>query len=220
MNVGSSDGTLIVTDGSTSLGTEQTKQFCGSLGKPCLEIDLGGTWALASRQVREWILETRPTVLNIAGPRESEAPGIQRRTYQFLSLVLPVSITSHSDCLNNMRHWDAIRWIVPFWYITGTLALFGSLFVVEQVSQAPIASALVFWSLVGLCCAFLVWKTMKFHDEQRNIMIARFGVGSLDALAAVEFSGANGWRTATFWFWLLMIAIAVFSLSTAVVFIL
>jgi len=60
---------------------------------------------------------------------------------------------------------------------------------------------------------------MKFHNEQRNIMIARFGVGSLDALAAVEFSGGNGWRTATFWFWLLMIAIAVFSLPTAVVFI-
>ena len=44
--------------------------------------------ATAITDVEQWLNETRPTVLNIAGNRESKAPGIQRQVERVLQAAL------------------------------------------------------------------------------------------------------------------------------------
>ncbi|MFY2826060.1 putative molybdenum carrier protein [Ruegeria sp. MALMAid1280] len=75
-NVASSDATLIFVDGSTSPGTQQTIAFAEEAGKPHLVVDVRDGTATCARKVREWLQSTPATVLNIAGPRASEAPQI------------------------------------------------------------------------------------------------------------------------------------------------
>jgi hypothetical protein len=39
-------------------------------------------------KIRQWIVQQRVGVLNVAGPRESQAPGIQAKTKALLSRLL------------------------------------------------------------------------------------------------------------------------------------
>jgi hypothetical protein len=56
------------------------------LGKPCLTVDLAaGAYPAA---VRAWLVQRRVTVLNVAGPRESQAPGIAAPASALLRAVL------------------------------------------------------------------------------------------------------------------------------------
>lgn len=75
-NVASGDATLVFVDGSTSKGTEQTVKFARDARKPLLVLDLREGVVLCARQLEAWLLSNSIDVLNIAGPRASEAPGI------------------------------------------------------------------------------------------------------------------------------------------------
>lgn len=90
LNVASSDATLIFVDGSSSPGTDQTIQFASDTGKPHLVVDLMNGIEPCARQVETWLLAISPSVLNIAGPRASEAPGIADQVTEVLrqNLVL------------------------------------------------------------------------------------------------------------------------------------
>lgn len=72
-NVRDSDATLVLTRrGVTSPGTALTVQVAEELGRPHLVADVAEVGA-----VREWFDGfAAPIVLDVAGPRESEAPGI------------------------------------------------------------------------------------------------------------------------------------------------
>lgn len=73
-NVKDSDATLILTRGEATGGTKYTLEQARALKKPYHIIDLKRTHSpLAALR---WLEAKRPVVLNIAGPRESEAPGI------------------------------------------------------------------------------------------------------------------------------------------------
>ena len=85
LNVGSSDATLILTDGSESPGTNYTHQVASELGKPVLRIALADKNRLETERVRQWVASIKPSVLNVAGPRESEAPGVYSKAFAFLS---------------------------------------------------------------------------------------------------------------------------------------
>ena len=90
-NVRDSDGTLVLAGGQTAGGTLLTVEACRDAGKPCLVIDLADEEALpaAVRAVREWIALSLPGgVLNVAGPRATEAPGVYERARVFLLAVL------------------------------------------------------------------------------------------------------------------------------------
>lgn len=53
--------------------------------KPVLPINVGETRAEdAAKVICSWIRQNRIRVLNIAGPRESQSPGIYRKCYQVL----------------------------------------------------------------------------------------------------------------------------------------
>ena len=73
-NVRDSDGTLIITRGRPRGGTALTVLLARRAGKPVLVVDLERGADLAG--VRAFLAENDVQTLNVAGPRESEAPGI------------------------------------------------------------------------------------------------------------------------------------------------
>jgi len=81
-NVADSDGTLILCRGKLAGGTSLTRRVAERLGKPCLVVDLAAP--TDASQVREWISRNELDVLNVAGPRESQAPGIQSAARAFV----------------------------------------------------------------------------------------------------------------------------------------
>jgi len=72
-NVLDSDATLILCRGRPSGGTDLTLRLARRHARPHLLVDLNEP-VLA--KVRRWLANIRPATLNVAGPRESQAPGI------------------------------------------------------------------------------------------------------------------------------------------------
>ena len=86
-NVLNSDGTLILIQGAPQGGTALTISLAEKLGRPYRIVDL---ILEPSRKpgIRVWGMQNRIRILNVAGPRESEAPGIYDRALQFLLQLL------------------------------------------------------------------------------------------------------------------------------------
>jgi hypothetical protein len=82
-----SDGTAILTTSAASPGTEFTRQVARRLGRPVY------LWQLDAPPVpdafRRWLRMHQIRTLNVAGPRESESPGIQAAAADWLRAVLP-----------------------------------------------------------------------------------------------------------------------------------
>ncbi|HEV8291845.1 MAG TPA: putative molybdenum carrier protein [Tepidisphaeraceae bacterium] len=77
LNVRDSDGTVIFTLGELRGGSLGTVEDCQALKKPYLVIDGKETEAQEARQLLgQFIGEGAIRVLNVAGPRASDAPGI------------------------------------------------------------------------------------------------------------------------------------------------
>lgn len=84
-NVVGSDATLILYEGRLKGGTLLTRRICRRLNKPHLCLRIADQ---RIDEVRGWLCEIKPHTLNVAGPRESTAPGIFDRSMQFLLAVL------------------------------------------------------------------------------------------------------------------------------------
>jgi hypothetical protein len=88
-NVLDSDGTLIISHGELTGGSEYTRQMAEKQGKPWMHIDANKTSVEAAFQViRAWVNGSQIKILNVAGPRASEDPKI----YGTVRKLLPVSI--------------------------------------------------------------------------------------------------------------------------------
>ncbi|MBF0409974.1 MAG: putative molybdenum carrier protein [Candidatus Riflebacteria bacterium] len=77
MNVRDSDATLIFSAGEPSGGTAMTVEFAVRENKPFLIID--STFYEpegASEHLHAWLIKIKPCVLNVAGPRLSQAPDV------------------------------------------------------------------------------------------------------------------------------------------------
>jgi hypothetical protein len=85
-NVRDSNGTLVLTRGTPSGGTALTIDLAARLGRPWLVVDLDHPPGLD--QVQSWLNDNRVTVLNVAGPRESDNPGIHEQAAAFLRLLI------------------------------------------------------------------------------------------------------------------------------------
>lgn len=88
-NVLDSDGTLILTRGKPKGGTALTVNLARAHKKFYLLIDLSAGEKVPL--VIDWGRVNRIRVLNIAGPRESEAPGIYDKAVCFLKKILKPS---------------------------------------------------------------------------------------------------------------------------------
>ena len=72
-NVLDADATLILCRGAPTGGTELTRQLAAAYGKPHLVVDLAQP--VDPDAIRRWLAEQGISVLNVAGPRESQWPG-------------------------------------------------------------------------------------------------------------------------------------------------
>jgi hypothetical protein len=86
-NVRDSDATLILYRGRVTGGTRLTQRICREIGKPSLSVSITYPEAAAERISRS-LNDVRPVILNVAGPRESNAVGIQAETCEMLRAVL------------------------------------------------------------------------------------------------------------------------------------
>jgi hypothetical protein len=85
-NVRDSDGTLVITRGRPRGGTALTVSLARRAGKPVMVANLEG--GASASEIRKFILSNEIRVLNVAGPRESEAPGIHDEAAALLREVL------------------------------------------------------------------------------------------------------------------------------------
>jgi len=85
-NVRDADATLILTRGPLAGGTALTAATAREMGKPFLVVDLTGSPDPAA--VAEWVRQRGVRDLNVAGPRESEAPGIYGEALAFVTALL------------------------------------------------------------------------------------------------------------------------------------
>ena len=85
-NIEASDGTLVLAWGPPMGGTALTLKLARRHHKPYFVVDLvhGGD----ALSVQEWGWTEKIRILNVAGPRESEAPRIHARAISFLKEVL------------------------------------------------------------------------------------------------------------------------------------
>ncbi len=87
-NVADSDGTLILTSGQPTGGTALTIEFCRERQKPNLALDLDEGPHRAIGEAVRWIVANSIETLNVAGPRESNVPGIGERARAVLRQTL------------------------------------------------------------------------------------------------------------------------------------
>jgi hypothetical protein len=85
-NVLDSDATLILYRGRIAGGTELTLRMARQHDRPHLVVDLDA--AVEPAEVHRWLEEQAVETLNIAGPRESQSPGIGEMAREFLRNVL------------------------------------------------------------------------------------------------------------------------------------
>ena len=91
-NVRDSQATLIIYHSIMGPGTSLTKQFCIQHEKEFLEVDLNRE--PDPEDIIKWLTRNEIEVLNIAGPRESQSPGIYNATMGFLNEVYNLMITA------------------------------------------------------------------------------------------------------------------------------
>ena len=88
-NVIDSDGTLIISHGKLTGGSEYTRDMAIRHGRPWLHLDLNKTKSSqAAKQIKHWLAEHEIQVLNVAGPRASKDPAIYTSTKDVLESAL------------------------------------------------------------------------------------------------------------------------------------
>jgi hypothetical protein len=84
-NVRDADATLVLLASEPGPGTRLTIEAARTSGKPLLAVDLDQP---SPEAVARWLLEHQIHTLNVAGDRESHAPGLGERVEAFLSDVI------------------------------------------------------------------------------------------------------------------------------------
>ncbi len=66
-------------------GTALTQTVAGDLGRPVRLVDLSGRGDTDCAATAAWLAANAVRVLNVAGPRESNAPGLYAAAVRFLT---------------------------------------------------------------------------------------------------------------------------------------
>lgn len=94
-NVRDADGTLILANGPLTGGTAYTAACARKLGRPCLVVDLAQSPTVVP--VLAWLRAHAIRTLNIAGPRESTAPGTYALAAAFVEALVNACVASGSS---------------------------------------------------------------------------------------------------------------------------
>jgi len=95
-NVLDSDGTVIISRGRLTGGSEYTRQMAVKHHRPWLHINLEQTSAFqAASTINEWIKLNKIETLNVAGPRASKDPTIYRDAFGIIESVFYLSLVEN-----------------------------------------------------------------------------------------------------------------------------
>jgi hypothetical protein len=222
-NVHDGDVTVIIRSEKPSPGTDLTERELtrqGKLGRVFVLPESVSKVALADigTTIARW-LETVPgSVLNIAGPRESEAAiywsARESLVHAFQILQRLGCIGGHGaqefDAIDLFKHWDMIRWQGPLWLTTAAVVA-GTImptdrFLAEHASDFASWFAIATWLLMGAfgtICVILQANLIHYHRTQEAI--------DYNALRTLpfSFSGIGFFKTAAFWLLFYTIVLAV-----------
>ena len=88
-NVIDSDGTLIISHGELTRGSDYTRRMAEKHGKPWIHADMSElSHEAAVEIVTAWISGSQIEVLNVAGPRASKDPKIYGITRRLLTVLI------------------------------------------------------------------------------------------------------------------------------------
>jgi hypothetical protein len=97
-NVIDSDGTLIISRGELTGGSEATREMALKHKRPWLHVDLDRVSAfLSAVRIVEWLNTHRIRVLNVAGPRASKDPRIYHDALALLESIYYLSLSAVSN---------------------------------------------------------------------------------------------------------------------------
>ncbi len=92
-NVKDSDGTLIISHGKLTGGSELTEKYAIKHCKPYLHVDMSErSRSYAVRLVRSWLFDNGVRILNVAGPRASHDEKIYDVTVSLLESALNINV--------------------------------------------------------------------------------------------------------------------------------
>jgi hypothetical protein len=92
-NVVESDGTLLISRGPLTGGSDYTRKMAISRDRPYLHIDLSQTSAFqAAEKIRNWLMAEKIEILNVAGPRRSKDPKIYSAVLDLLETAFFLEI--------------------------------------------------------------------------------------------------------------------------------
>ena len=105
-NISESDGTLILSHGRLTGGSEYTRKWALKYGKPLLHIDLSIIMSFdAAVLINDWIVDYDIKIMNVAGPRASKDSKIYQSTMDIIESVLFLCL-SENNFMHNTRNWD------------------------------------------------------------------------------------------------------------------
>lgn len=186
LNVRDSDATLILTQGELNGGSEYTVQKAIELDKPFFHIDLEKiSENSAIDEITAWLKEFKPQVLNIAGPRHSEDDTIYSHAKSILKKVLiwqidqkaeppikvdnaniNIALSLREAALADYRHWDIIRWQVPYWYCTLASAVAAAATLISnENNEMAIRVGCGVLSIFGVLCIILLANLMRYDYD-------------------------------------------------------
>lgn len=85
LNVKESEGSLVLHAGIMDMGTQKTLEYLKKERKKFLLLNL--LTRTNPLHIRDWITNNNIALLNVAGPRESNSPGIYSKSRSFLQSV-------------------------------------------------------------------------------------------------------------------------------------
>ena len=95
-NVQESDGTLIISHGRLTGGSEYTVNMAEKHSRPLLHVDLDKISAFqGALKIRDWLHEHHVEILNVAGPRASKDAHIYADTFKILESVVYLELVEN-----------------------------------------------------------------------------------------------------------------------------
>jgi len=125
LNVRDSDGTLIISHGPLSGGSQVTLDAAVALGRPCIHLDLDlQPMKTAVEAAASWLTINRISTLNVAGPRHSEDPTAYQASLIVTTALLARKAITETD--EAQLVWDEYKYrhdLIWRHLIRSTLAL-------------------------------------------------------------------------------------------------
>ncbi|WP_168666227.1 YpsA SLOG family protein [Paraburkholderia sp. SG-MS1] len=219
-------------------GTELTLNLSVRAQKPHLHIDLMRTEIDEAASIaRAWINRNFVRTLNVAGPRQSEDAAIYADTYTLLTRILlepqapfnpgatdsdvseELALGVYEQAMENWRHWDNIRWLVPNWYYTFAAAV--ATFAPKTVGSLQAAAGMIL--IVGILSIILLRRLDHYHcrtiaqtNASLNVLL-KPGVKRSAIKIELPFS-LSGWKiffTATYWYQITIFVLIISSFAVA-----